>query len=71
MGEYINDFVMVCLDDLLVFSTTEHEHERHLQLFFQRLRENKLQAKLKKFKFGKPCVKYLGYIEGSREVHVD
>ena len=71
MGEYIDDFVLVYLDDILVFSTTEHEHENHLRLVFQQLREHKLQAKLKKCEFGKPRVKYLGYIVGSGEVHVD
>ena len=62
MGEYIDGFVLVYLDDILVFSTTEHEHEHHLRLVFQKLREHKLQAKLKKCEFGKPRVKYLGYI---------
>ena len=71
MEEYIDDFVLVYLDDILVFSTTEHEHENHLRLVFQRLRKHKLQAKLKKCEFSKPCVKYLGYIMGSGEVHMD
>ena len=38
MSEYINDFVLMYLDNLLVFSTTEHEHENHLRLIFWRLR---------------------------------
>ena len=38
---------------------------------FARLRENKLQAKLKKCGFGKPHVKYLGHVVGSGELHVD
>ena len=42
MGEYIDNFVLVYLDDILVFSTTEHEHEHHLRLVFQKLREHKL-----------------------------
>ena len=70
-GEYIDDFVLVYLDDILVFSTTENEHEHHLRLIFQKLRENKLQSKLKKCEFAKPRVKYLGYIVGSGEVYVD
>ena len=71
MGESIDDFVLVYLDDILVFSTTEHEHENYLQLVFQKLREHKLKAKLKKCEFSKLCLKYLGYIVGSGEVYVD
>ena len=63
--------MLVYLDDILVFNTTEYEHEHHLRLVFQKLREHKLQAKLKKCEFRKPRVKYLGHIVGSGEVHVD
>ena len=55
---------------MLVFSTTKHEHEYHLRLIFQKLKEHKLQVKLKICEFEKPCVKYLGHIVGSGEVHV-
>ena len=71
MGEYIDDFMLVYLDDILVFITTQYEHEHHLKLVFQELREHKLQATLKKYEFGKPHVKYLGHIVGSGEIHVD
>ena len=71
MGEYIDDFVLVYLDDILVFNTTEQEHENHLRLVFQKLREHKLQAKLKKCEFSKLRVKYLDHVVGLREVHVD
>ena len=57
MREYIVDFVLVYLYDILVISTTEHEHENYLILVFQILREHKLQAKLKKCEFCKPRVK--------------
>ena len=67
MGEYIDDFVLVYLDDILVFSSTEHEHENHLRLVFQRLRQHKLYAKLNKCEFGKPRVN----VVGSGKVHVD
>ena len=43
----------------------------HLRKVFARLRENKLQAKLKKCEFGKPHVKYLGHVVGSGELRVD
>ena len=63
--------MLVYLDDILMFSTTEYEHKHHLRLIFQKLREHKLQAKLKECEFGKPRVKYLGHVVGSGEVHVD
>ena len=34
IGEYINNFILVYFDDILVFSTTEHEHEYYLRLVF-------------------------------------
>ena len=43
----------------------------HLRKVFTRLHENKLQAKLKKWEFGKPHVKYLGHVAGSGDLHVD
>ena len=38
MGEYIDEFVLVYMDDILVFGSTEYKHENHLRLVFQRLR---------------------------------
>ena len=42
MHRYIDDFVLVYLDDILVFSKTEDEHESHLHKVFDRLCEHKL-----------------------------
>ena len=71
MSGYIDDFVLVYLDDILVYSDNAEEHEAHLRQVFDRLREHKLQAKLKKCEFRKPYVKYLGHVVGSGELCVD
>ena len=71
MSGYIYNFVLVYLDDILIYSNNAEEHEAHLWQVFDRLREHKLQAKLKKCKFGKPYVKYLGHIVGSGELRMD
>ena len=71
MSGYIDDFVLVYLDDILVYSDNAKEHEAHLRCVFDRLSEHKLQAKLKKYEFGKPFVKYLGHVVSSGELHVD
>ena len=62
MGEYKDNFVLVYLDEILVFSTIEYKHKHYLRLVFQKLREHKLQAKLKKCEFRKPRVKYLAML---------
>ena len=71
MSGYIDKSVLVYLDDILVYSDNAEQHEQHLREVLSRLRQHKLQAKLKKCEFGKPCVKYLGHVVGSGELSVD
>jgi hypothetical protein len=49
--EYMDKFVVVFIDDILVYSRSEEEHEEHLRLALQRLWEHRLYAKLSKCKF--------------------
>ncbi|WVZ76121.1 hypothetical protein U9M48_024120 [Paspalum notatum var. saurae] len=49
--EYLDKFVVVFIDDILVYSKTEAEHEEHLRLVLQKLREHKLYAKFSKCDF--------------------
>jgi hypothetical protein len=49
--EYLDKFVVVFIDDILVYSRKEEEHEEHLRLVLQKLRENQLYAKLSKCEF--------------------
>jgi hypothetical protein len=46
--EYLDKFVMVFIDDILIFSKNEEEYDEHLRLELQKLRENQLYAKLNK-----------------------
>ena len=64
-------FVTVYLDDVLVFSATEEEHETHLREVFSRLRKHGLFAKRKKCTFGVDCVEYLGHWVRSGERFMD
>jgi hypothetical protein len=59
--EYIDKFVIVFLDDILVYSKSEEEHEHHLKMVLQVLRENQLYAKLSKCSFYQKQIHYLGH----------
>ena len=49
--EYLDRFVIVFIDDILIYSKSQEEHEEHLRIVLQILRERKLYAKLKKCEF--------------------
>jgi hypothetical protein len=61
---YIDKFVLVYLDDILVYSNSEEEHLEHLRLVFEALRQHKLYARPKKCVFNKPTVEFCGHIVG-------
>jgi hypothetical protein len=48
---YLDEFVIVFLDDILIYSKSEEEHENHLRLVLQLLREHRLYSKLSKWSF--------------------
>jgi hypothetical protein len=60
--EYLDKFVVVFIDDILVYSRSEEEHEEHLRLALQKLREHRLYAKLSKCEVWMKQVAFLGYI---------
>jgi hypothetical protein len=49
--EYLDKFVIVFLDDILIYSKSKEEHEKHLRMVLQVLREHRLYAKLRKCSF--------------------
>jgi hypothetical protein len=59
--KWLDDFVVVYIDDILIYSGSLEEHAEHLREVFQRLKENKLYAKLEKCEFGVTEVNFLGH----------
>jgi hypothetical protein len=69
--EYLDKFVMVFNDDILVYSRSEEEHEEHLRLALQMLRQNRLYAKLSKCEFWMKQVAFIGDVISKGNISVD
>jgi transposase InsO family protein len=71
LAGYIDDFVIVYLDDILIFSSCESEHREHLGKVLNRLRQYALYCKLSKCQFFQNKVEFLGYIVTPGGVRMD
>jgi hypothetical protein len=69
--EYLDSFVIVFIDDILVYSKSQEEHEKHLRSVLQILRDKKLFAKLKKCEFWMDRVVFLGHVISKDGITVD
>jgi hypothetical protein len=67
----MDKFVVVFIDDILVYSRSEEEHEEHLHLALQKLRGNRLYVKLSKCEFWMKQVTFLGHIISKGGISVD
>jgi hypothetical protein len=69
--EYLVKFVVVFINDILVNSISEEEHEGHLRLVLQKLRDHKLYAKLIKCEFWLKQVAFLGHVISKGGISID
>ena len=69
--EFLDKFVVVFIDDILVFSKNKQEHEVHLRLVLEKLREHQLYAKFSKCEFWLDEVAFLGHVVSGNGVAVD
>ncbi|KAM0044346.1 putative nucleotidyltransferase, Ribonuclease H [Helianthus debilis subsp. tardiflorus] len=68
---YLDDFVIVFIDDILIYSKSQEDHERYLRLILELLRKEQLYAKFSKCDFWIREVHFLGHIINERGIHVD
>jgi hypothetical protein len=69
--EYLDKFVVVFIDDILIFSKMEEEHEKHLRMVSEKLRSNQLYAKFSKCEFWLTKVDFLGHVISAGGISVD
>jgi hypothetical protein len=69
--EYLDKFIQVFIDDILIYSRTTEEHDEHLCLVLQCLRENKLYGKLSKCSFYQSRIHYLRHVISGEGIVVD
>ncbi|MBM1124168.1 RNA-directed DNA polymerase, partial [Klebsiella pneumoniae] len=68
---YLDKFVVVFIDDILVYSQTEEAHREHLHMVLSTLRDHQLYAKFSKCEFWMPEVKFLGHVVSEGGISVD
>jgi hypothetical protein len=67
----MDKFVVVFIDDILIYSKNEEEHARHLQIVLTRLREHQLYAKFSKCAFWLEEIQFLGHVLSAKGIAVD
>ncbi|GJT26062.1 putative reverse transcriptase domain-containing protein [Tanacetum coccineum] len=68
---YLDKFVIVFIDDILIYSKNKQEHEEHLKLILELLKKDELYAKFSKCKFWISKVQFIGHVIDSEGIHVD
>ncbi|GJR62439.1 putative reverse transcriptase domain-containing protein [Tanacetum coccineum] len=68
---YLDKFMIVFIDDILIYSKNKQEHEEHLKQILELLKKEELYAKFSKCEFWIPKVQFLGHVIDSEGIHVD
>jgi len=68
---YLDQFVIVFIDDILIYSKSKEEHEQHLKKILELLKKEKLYAKFSKCEFWIEKVQFLGHVVSNEGIHVD
>nr|GEX03106.1 putative reverse transcriptase domain-containing protein [Tanacetum cinerariifolium] len=68
---YLDKFVIVFIDDILIYSKDEKEHEEHLKAILKLLKKEELYAKFSKCEFWFPKVQFLGHVIDKQGIHMD
>jgi hypothetical protein len=64
-------FVIIYLDDILIFSKTEEEYKKHIKKILKKLKDENLRIKIEKTKFYAKKVDFLGFVIGQKEIKIN
>ncbi|GJT77474.1 putative reverse transcriptase domain-containing protein [Tanacetum coccineum] len=68
---YLDKFVIVFIDDIIIYSKNKEENEKHLKIILELLKNEQLYAKFSKCDFWLESVQFLGHVINNKGVHVD
>ena len=71
MHKYLDKFLVIFIDDILIYSKTREEHKEHLKIVLQELRGHQIFAKFSKCDFFKDKIQYLGHVVTKEGISVD
>jgi HD-GYP domain-containing protein (c-di-GMP phosphodiesterase class II) len=71
LREYLDVFIIIYLDDILIFSKTEEEYKRYIKKILKKLIDENLRIKTEKTEFHAKEVDFLGFIIGREEIKID
>jgi hypothetical protein len=69
--DFTDDFVVIYIDDILVYSDNPDEHKKHVRAVLQRLRDNDLHAHPDKSEFDRDTIEFLGFIVSPNGIEMD
>jgi len=69
--EYLDNFMVYYIDDILIFSNNIEDHECHIHIVLEKLRKVRLYTKLEKCEFHQSKVKFLGYVISKNDIRMD
>ena len=71
LRSFLDEFVIVYLDDILIFNKSQEEHVKHVRKVLDIMRKEQLNLKMSKCEFRKISLVYLGHIVGGGELKID
>ena len=71
LEEYLNDFIMVYLDDIIIYLNSEKEHKEYIKWILSRLYEENMPVAIKKYKFYTKKTNFIGFIIKLKQISID